>query len=850
MKHRSTGPRCTAWLVPAILLTFTALHAAEADDPDGDGIVAAIDNCSAVANADQRDSDRDGIGDACDADYDQDGIVGQSDQRLMTRYMGRSKHEPGYDARYDHDGDGVIGPKDLKVLLDSKGQPPGPFADDDGDGVAVAYDWCPDTLPSEAPIRHGCSLFDVAGRPRAVFESTMTATERLIAELAAVAWLGSHDAVSPLERARAALGSAVAAAAATEFCAAQRIGATADAEFETAASAIRAARESLTRQGPPPASTTHEITPNAGDIGEWESHLMALDYWLDRVVKQRLLQQDALALVEASCLQTRPFSDVRGRIRNIDSARRRIVLEDGRVFAMAERFELTPAPGTRYELIDAGEEASLTGSYASASDDGVIVSAGPTAVPQLQPGPPPGELACLQTRIAPFQRLDDRARIELHHPTAYLAGSGYRLEQGTRLGAERLCPEPRPGSTQWTEFSMRIAFLYTGSGQEEVLAARYVPEELPVPIPFASGTLRVTVHRRNCTGSYGGPQKQCGPGEEQAAQDYPVVPRGHWENCEVRYGVSSDGTYGVDDRDADDFAVEQIATFKLTGDFPYDAGTVPVFEAEGYYTAGRDWPSSFPAVYPLRVGDHFTIHNTDFFPVFGAATETQRNSLIKSQGVNRASGLRWPRVRGRLNGHEFAYSCLPRRAVRDVVNFCPNEVRHAYHRLPFAAGDTSWSQGQGNDGSFTHSGGFAYDMIAPLDRSILASRGGRVERVVESFSMQCLDRDNCPGGNVLYVLHQDESVGQYAHMPQNGTLPEEGDVIPRGEVIGRVGVTGFTTGPHLHFAERWGISDVTRLALFEAVDPQDETRLLQCYEPPNVESGDPVLPLRSNNLAR
>lgn len=48
-------------------------------DQDGDGVTDLSDNCFSVKNADQRDTDRDGEGDVCDADDDNDGVPDEDD---------------------------------------------------------------------------------------------------------------------------------------------------------------------------------------------------------------------------------------------------------------------------------------------------------------------------------------------------------------------------------------------------------------------------------------------------------------------------------------------------------------------------------------------------------------------------------------------------------------------------------------------------------------------------------------------------------------------------------------------------------------------------------------------------
>jgi len=66
-------------------------------------------------------------------------------------------------------------------------------------------------------------------------------------------------------------------------------------------------------------------------------------------------------------------------------------------------------------------------------------------------------------------------------------------------------------------------------------------------------------------------------------------------------------------------------------------------------------------------------------------------------------------------------------------------------------------------------------------------------------------------GNVVYVDHGGGVVTAYFHMSK--PLVATGDTVKRGQVIGLVGQTGRVTGPHLHWAARYGELTVNPLDL-------------------------------------
>jgi len=82
------------------------------------------------------------------------------------------------------------------------------------------------------------------------------------------------------------------------------------------------------------------------------------------------------------------------------------------------------------------------------------------------------------------------------------------------------------------------------------------------------------------------------------------------------------------------------------------------------------------------------------------------------------------------------------------------------------------------------------DIIAPAGTAIMAAAGG-----VVSFSGFMAEY-----GNVVEVDHDNGLTSRYAHLSKS--MVKIGDVVLKGQLIAQVGITGRTTGPHLHFEVR------------------------------------------------
>ena len=125
------------------------------------------------------------------------------------------------------------------------------------------------------------------------------------------------------------------------------------------------------------------------------------------------------------------------------------------------------------------------------------------------------------------------------------------------------------------------------------------------------------------------------------------------------------------------------------------------------------------------------------------------------------------------------------------------------YRLPYALA-ARFTVTQAYPDTVTHrtpDSAHAVDFAMPVGTDIFAARGGTVFAVTSQNYRGGLDtsRDGARA-NVVQILHDDGTFAVYAHLNWNSIRVKPGDRVQRGQYIADSGNTGFSTGPHLHFA--------------------------------------------------
>ena len=80
------------------------------------------------------------------------------------------------------------------------------------------------------------------------------------------------------------------------------------------------------------------------------------------------------------------------------------------------------------------------------------------------------------------------------------------------------------------------------------------------------------------------------------------------------------------------------------------------------------------------------------------------------------------------------------------------------------------------------------DLIAPVGTDVMATASGKVVKV---------ERSKRNRGNVVEIDHLNGYVTTYSHL--SDILVRKGQMVQAGKIIGRVGNTGTSFAPHLHY---------------------------------------------------
>jgi murein DD-endopeptidase MepM/ murein hydrolase activator NlpD len=127
-----------------------------------------------------------------------------------------------------------------------------------------------------------------------------------------------------------------------------------------------------------------------------------------------------------------------------------------------------------------------------------------------------------------------------------------------------------------------------------------------------------------------------------------------------------------------------------------------------------------------------------------------------------------------------------------------DEIKTVVYELPYLPGKKI-SIVQGYNGWFSHKGENSLDFLMKRGEVICASRGGVVVNTRSDSKKGGASYKYINDGNYVIIRHDDSTSAAYWHMEYNSLMVKSGDTVVAGQPIGKVGTTGFSSGPHLHF---------------------------------------------------
>ena len=111
----------------------------------------------------------------------------------------------------------------------------------------------------------------------------------------------------------------------------------------------------------------------------------------------------------------------------------------------------------------------------------------------------------------------------------------------------------------------------------------------------------------------------------------------------------------------------------------------------------------------------------------------------------------------------------------------------------------------------------------PIGTAVLAARAGTVMDVEEDFNKGgTLKAAYIEKANRVMILHDDGTMAVYAHLDLASVSVRAGQRVRAGRQIARSGNTGFSSGPHLHFAIQQNIGMEIVSLPFKFTRPEGE----------------------------
>ena len=182
-------------------------------------------------------------------------------------------------------------------------------------------------------------------------------------------------------------------------------------------------------------------------------------------------------------------------------------------------------------------------------------------------------------------------------------------------------------------------------------------------------------------------------------------------------------------------------------------------------------------------------------------------------------GVAYPHPDHELRWVVDARSELPILRLESLQGVDPPNIRYRYEYVPgdpaarhdFAgrylapfSGGQSFPITQAYPDTVTHQtadSARAVDIAMPIGTDVLAARDGIVFDVASKNYRGGLDvaRDG-QAANIVRILHDDGTFSLYAHLNWNTIRVQPGERVRAGQYIADSGNTGFSSGPHLHFA--------------------------------------------------